>query len=118
MSITLTNQLAITAGGVPQETDAASAATYMEVSWPNNLRIFFRTGNVVGGAFVPGNIGDAVVVTIDLSTGAWASTNGLTGTFGQAVLTNLLTMVKGWRNTAEQFASGNNVQVGTQVAWT
>lgn len=119
MSITLTNQLTLAAGGVTQETDAAGAATYMEVSWPNSVRLFFRTGNVAGGVFTPGaSIGTTVQVFIDLSTGSWTSTNGLSGTLGGAALTNLQTTVKGWRNASENFAVNNNVVPGSQVAWT
>jgi hypothetical protein len=118
MSITLSNAAVVSIGGSTVESDANSAATYMEVSFPNIIRLYFDYGTTAGQVFTPGVRVGRVIVSIDLVTGIWSGSNGTSGTLVGAALTNLQATVKGWRNAAETFAVNQNVLPGSQVAWT
>ena len=117
MSITLNNVATVSIGGSTVESDANAAATYMEVSFPNSVRLFFDYGTTVGQAFTSGTRVGRVEVIIDLITGDWKASNGTSGTMGGAALTNLNSTVRGWRNSAESFAVNNSIIPGATVAW-
>lgn len=118
MSITLTSAATINLNGVTAESDANSAATSMTVTFPTALTVTLSYGTTSGQNFTPGSKIASVDVTINLVTGAWAATNGVTGTLSGGALTTFKSTVTGWRNSIETFAINNNVIVGTQVAWT
>jgi len=108
----------VTVGGVTTETDAQGAAQVMQVNMNGpDITVTLAKGTVAGNALNEGT-NTRVVVQISGSTGFWQSSNGLSGTLTGAALTNVQTMVKGWRNTIETFAVNNNIMPGTQVAWT
>ena len=54
MSITLATIAALSINGAVQESDANAALTYMEVTFPTTMRLFFTYGNMSGGVFTPG----------------------------------------------------------------
>jgi hypothetical protein len=121
MSITLSaSAISVkSVGGVSKETNNTDAMTTIQIDFQQNTVVF----NVLGGAlagqvFTPGTIGDAIQVSIDLTTGKWNASNNLTGTLSAPALANLLTTLKGLRNTGETFCTGNAIVAGSQVAWT
>lgn len=121
MSITLSaSAISVkTVGGIVKETDATDAITSLQLDYQqNNLTFVIQGGTFVGQVFTPGSAGDNVQVTMDLVTGRWNASNGTSGTLGGASLTNLLTTLKGLRNTGETFAVSTAIIAGTQVAWT
>lgn len=117
MSITLTNPISLTVGGVAQSTDAQAAAIYLEVVFPDQIRMFFRSGTVAAGVFSAGAITGPVIVSVNTTTGAWVSTSGQSGNLSGPGLTNLQNTLKGWRNAMENFAVNQNLFPGTAVAW-
>lgn len=122
MSITLTNPINITQGASTLESDIAAAAMSIAIDFTLGTPIVvltFKNGNVSGLSLIPGAIfgNSPVQVSIDLTTGKWAATTGQAGTLSGAALTSLLTTLKGIRNSAESFATGNAIIAGTQVAW-
>lgn len=118
MSITLTNAASLSLNGSTIESDANSAAVYMEVPFPDTVRLVFAYGTTAGQTFTQGSNLGQVSVSISLVTGKWISTNGLSGTLGGGALTTFKSTITGWRNSAETFAVNNSVIVGTTVAWT
>ena len=121
MSITLTDAISVSQGATIVETDAAAAAMdiTMDFQLANPaLMINLKTGNVSGNSLVPGNIAaDQIQISIDLTSGRWSATNGLSGTVGAGVLTGLVNTLKNFRNSAESFAVNQGVVAGTQVSW-
>lgn len=118
MSITLAQIASMSIGGVAIESDANAALTYMEVSYPNSLRLFFGYGTTSGQSFSVGTNLPRVVVTLNLATGAWSSSNGLSGTLLSSGLTTLQTALLNMQNGLETFAVNQNILPGMQVAWT
>jgi hypothetical protein len=118
MSITLTQIASMSIGGVAIESDANAALTYMEVSYPNNLRLFFGYGTTTGQSFSSGTNLPKVIVTLNVATGAWSSSNGLSGTLLSSGLTTLQTALLNMQNGLETFAVNQNITPGVQVAWT
>jgi hypothetical protein len=120
MSITLAaGQVAtVTLGGVTVENDTGGAATQMNVNFAGPDIVLVLTKGVVSGSTFTAGTQTSISVTINLVTGFWISTNGLSGTLSGAALTNFQTTVKGWRNSVETFAVNNSILPGTQVAWT
>lgn len=120
MSITL-NAAAIstlTVGGVTVETDNTDAAMSNHIDFDGNTMFVVVQGGVLAsGRLVPGTAGDSISITINLTSGAWFSNNGRSGTISGATLTNLVTMTKNMRNSIETFAVNNSVVNGTQVTW-
>ena len=72
------------------------------------------SGNLNAGAYAP-----TITFTVDLTTGLWSSSNGLSGTIPPgAPLNNFVNQLKADRNQAETFASGSShIMDGTQVPW-
>lgn len=91
---------------------------YLELGYPDSLKIFIRYGNTSGQTFIPGNTFSPIIVTVGLKSGAWSSTNGLSGTLLTAGLTALQTIALNLRNGLETFTVNNNIVVGTEVPWT
>lgn len=118
MSITLTNAATINLNGATAESDANAAATAMNVTFPTAITITFAYGTTSGQNFTPGTKIATVDVTINLVTGAWSATNGVSGTLSPGALTSFKSTVTGWRNSTETFAVNNNILIGSTVAWT
>jgi hypothetical protein len=120
MSITLATIAALSINGAVQESDANAALTYMEVTFPTTMRLFFTYGNMSGGVFTPGTQLAKVIVTVNLQTSLWSSSNGLSGAFSNnavawaTFLANLLAI----QNTVESTAVNASVIPGTDVPWT
>ena len=118
MSITLGTLASMSIGGTVIESDANAALSYMEVSFPGAVRLFFGFGTTTAQVFAPGAQLPKVIVTLSLHDGTWTGNNGTSGTLLTAGLTSLQTALLGLRNGLELFATANNVVVGTDVAWT
>lgn len=118
MSITLTSAATAVFNGVTEETDANAAVTYVELAYPNSLRIFITFGNTSGETFTPGSVLPKVIITVSLITGTWTTTTGLSGTLSGAALTSAQTVALNLQNALETFAVNNSIVVGTEVAWT
>ena len=120
MSITLATIAALSINGAVQESDANAALTYMEVTFPTTMRLFFTYGNMSGGVFTPGTQLAKVIVTVNLQTSLWSSSNGLSGAFSNnavawaTFLANLLAI----QNTVESTIVNAGVIPGTDVPWT
>ena len=120
MSITLATIAALSINGAVQESDANAALTYMEVTFPTTMRLFFTYGNMSGGVFTPGTQLAKVIVTVNLQTSLWSSSNGLSGAFSNnavawaTFLANLLAI----QNTVESTIVNASVIPGTDVPWT
>jgi hypothetical protein len=59
-----------------------------------------------------------ITITINLTSGVWNSSNGLSGTLLSATLTALNTNQKNIRNAIESIVNANSVIPGSVVAWT
>jgi len=118
MSITLTNAAVLSINGAVTESDANASLYYFELSFPNSVRLFYGFGTTVGSVFTPGTQLPKVIVTLNLVTGAWTSTNGLSGTVSGAGFTAVQNDFLALVNIAETFAVNNSLVVGTQVPWT
>lgn len=59
-----------------------------------------------------------VIVQINLTTGAWTTNKGTTGTIGGAALTTLNTNERNRRNALETLANAQGWVTGTVTAWT
>ena len=121
MSITLTNSISVSQGATVVETDAAAAAMGITMDFQLNnpaLMIRLKTGNVNGSSLVPGSIAPTdVEISVDLTSGRWSTTNGMSGTVGAGALAGLVSTLKGFRNSAESFAVNQGVVAGNQVPW-
>jgi hypothetical protein len=118
MSITLTNAAVLSINGAVAESDANAELYYLELSFPSSVRLFYGFGTAVGSVFTPGTQLPNVIVTVNLLTGVWASTNGLSGTASGAGFTAVQNDFLALVNIAETFAVNNNIVVGTTVPWT
>jgi hypothetical protein len=118
MSITLTNAAILSINGAVAESDANAEFYYLELSFPSSVRLFYGFGTPVGSTFTPGTQLPKVIVTLNLVTGAWTSTNGLSGTVSGAGFTAVQNDFLALVNIAETFAVNNNIVVGTTVPWT
>ena len=119
MSITLTNPLLVAFNGVTQENDTVGAVVSLDVDYLANVATYkFATGALLNGNLNPGTYGKTVLVTLNLTTGAWTDYNGHSGVLSGVAFTNLVAQLKGDRNQAETFAAGaSGILPGTQVAW-
>jgi hypothetical protein len=117
-SITLTTGKLVAINGVTQENDSIGGCSGYAVDYIGNTVTFtFVTGTIVSGNINKGIFGDTVLLTLNLTSGAWTSTNGGSGTISGATLTNFVNQLKSNRNLVETFVAGNTVMPGTQVAW-
>jgi len=116
--ITLTTGKLVAINGVTQENDSQGANTGYTLDFMGNTVTFtFDIGSGAPAAFNIGVYNQRVTVTVNLTTGAWTSSNGFSGTISGASLTNFVNQAKAVRNTAETFVAGNSVMPGTQTAW-
>ena len=118
MSITLTNSAVLSINGAVAESDANATLFYVELNFPSSVRLFYGYGTTVGSVFTPGTQVPKIVVTLNLITGVWSSSNGLSGTASGAGFTALQTDVLALANDAESFATANSVVIGSGVVWT
>lgn len=123
MSITLTaaQATAFQLGGVTVESNPNAACVPIQIDFnANTVTFILQQGTTSGANFTIGAHGQFVSVTINLVTGQW-STNGaigISGTLSAPALANLLTTLRGLRNSAETFAINNGIIPGaTQVPW-
>jgi hypothetical protein len=117
MSISLTNVATASISGTTVESDANAAVTYFEMAYPDSLRVYFSYGTTAGQVFTPGTTLPKVVQTINLNTGAWTSSNGLSGTLTSPQLSAAQGYALSIRNGLETLAAVAVVP-GTAVAWT
>jgi hypothetical protein len=126
MSITLTTGTNVVINGVTFENDTQGGCTDMNVNYNANTVTFtFRSGVASGTAIVPGAIPPTVTLTVNMTTGVWASFDSLNslnnkaGTFSGAAFTTFVANMKTVRNNIESFVAGaSGILPGTQVAWT
>jgi hypothetical protein len=121
MSITLSapNVQTVTKGGSVIETNDAAAVVNYKFDYTANALLWEGdAGQMVSGAFVPGGHADRVTVYVDLATGKWNTSNGLSGTFNAGTLNAIVALGKSNRNTLEGYLVAAGVFPGTQVPWT
>ena len=122
MSITLTTakSVTVTGQGAITENDTQAAAVVLTMDWLANVgTIRFSLGSGAPSAFNIGVFDTPDTLTVNMTTGAWTTTNGQSGTFSGAGFTNFQNQFKAIRNAAETFASTTITPLlGTQVAWT
>ncbi|HEV2399495.1 MAG TPA: hypothetical protein VGS27_21305 [Candidatus Sulfotelmatobacter sp.] len=119
MSITLTTGVLLQLNGATIENDVSGFVSAFHVDFlTNSVLITLLQGNVVGNVASQGQYGATVNVTVNLSTGAWTSSNGKAGTVTGASFTTFVSQMKADRNLMETFAAGaSGIMPGTQVAW-
>ena len=123
MSITLTNALSVSQGASVIETDPQAAVMTMSADFQITTPSFnatLKAGNVSGVSLNPGSVTAAsgnITIGVDLTSGRWSASNGVSGTLSGAALTSLTNSLKTLRNTVETFATANGIIVGSQVAW-
>jgi|ERR1039458_4775465 hypothetical protein len=118
MSINLNQPATMNINGIAAESDANAAITYLEMAYPDSLRIFVAYGATTTTVFTPGASLPKVIISVNLNTGAWSATNGVTGTLLSAGLTTLQNIALNLRNGLESFAVNQAVVAGTAAAWT
>lgn len=122
MTINVTTPFSVS--GSIAESDSQGGVTSYTVDFNNNSVTFnLVLGSVSGQSVIPGPVaaaaGKSVTVTVNMTTGAWTSSNGLSGTLSGAAFTNIVAAFKSIRNQMETFASGaSGIMPGAQVAWT
>lgn len=119
MSITLTNPVTVSSGAGITETDASAAITLISIDFVHQtVGIVMQNGTVSGKAFIPGTFVPMwVELTMDLTTGNWTTSSGLSGTASPAVLAAVGAVFTNTRNNGEQFMLNNGAVAGTYVAW-
>lgn len=82
------------------------------------LRMTYR-GNTNGGVSLAPGVDSAfeITVTMDLTTGGWSSTNGMSGTADADALSALLAKLVISRNSADAFAVASGVIPGSAVSY-
>jgi hypothetical protein len=130
--ITLTSALTYGVGGVTQETADHGALVNGNESWTfaggtgpgagTSNRISGELGHGTWSAGPPGVFtksarATSIWINLDLDTGQWTSSNGLSGTVPVAELVPLETAFKAIRNGVEQFAAAAGIMPGTQTPW-
>lgn len=120
MPITLTTGRLVAINGVTQENDTQGVVTGFGVDFLGNTATFtLAIGAGAPASFNVGVYNTPVSVTVNLSTGAWTSTNNLSGNVAGAALTSFNNQIKSDRNLMESFsAGGSGIMPGTAVAWT
>jgi hypothetical protein len=124
MSITLTTPKTVSINGVQQENDTQGAATLLSYDFLANVATLrFSIGSGAPSAFNVGVYDTPILLTVNMTTGAWTAVNTQSGTgvgsgtFSGAGFTSFQSQFKSIRNAAETFAS-TQFMPGTQVAWT
>jgi hypothetical protein len=122
--ITLTTPTQVTctglvSAGVLSETDNVAGVSTFTVDFLSGTVTFtlilgtLLNGNVNAGVYPP-----RINVTVNLATGAWNSSNGLSGTINPASLTSVISQFASDRNLMETFSAGaSGILPGTQTAW-
>lgn len=114
MTIALSQPATLNVGGAPVEMDASAALVYLELTVPSTVRLFFSFGNVdQSNNFTAGQEIPRVVVTVDLTTGNWTSTNGLSGTLPGQVLASMQQTVATVQSNSETLVTLTGTIVGT-----
>jgi hypothetical protein len=119
MSITLTTGTQVSINSVSVENDTQGAVLNFTTDFLANTCTFnLAQGVVQGSNFNVGVYGSRLSVNVNLTTGAWTSSNGLSGTLAGAGFNNIVAQFKSDRNLMESFSAGaSNILPGTQVAW-
>ncbi len=117
--ITLTTGKLVVINGVTQENNTQGACTGFTVDFLANTATFsFQIGSGAPASFNIGVYSTLVTITVNLTTGAWTSSNGLSGIVPSGPLTNFNNQMRSDRNLSEVFAAGSSgVMPGTQVPW-
>ena len=116
--INLQNAAVLTVNGAVAESDSQAALYYYEVNFPLSVRLFYGYGSATATSFTGGSQVPRVIVNLNLQTGVWSSSNGLSGTVSGAGFTTAQTDFLVLENTAETFAVNTGIIVGTTTAWT
>lgn len=119
MSITLMTGKTVSINGVQQENDTQGAATLLDYDFLSNIATLkFSIGSGAPSAFNIGVYDSPVTLTVNMTTGAWSTTNGQSGTFSGSGFTSFQNQFKAIRNAAEGFAATQiTPMLGTQVPW-
>ena len=127
--ITLTAALTYSVGGVIQEMADYGALVNGNESWTfaggtgpgdgtnNRISGELGYGTWSAGVFTKSARANSIWANLDLDSGQWTSSNGLSGTLSAAELTSLKAAFKAVRNGFEQFAVSAGIMPGTQTPW-
>lgn len=106
-------------GGSTVESVNASAATNLSVDFSSSLMSFtLSKGANASNSFANSVRGQSISVQLNVATGAWQASNGVSGTLGGGALTTLQGQLRGFRNQLETFSSNNVLPGSSAVAWT
>jgi uncharacterized membrane protein YfbV (UPF0208 family) len=118
MSITLTTGKLVQVNGVTLENNTTGADMSFDIDFFANVATFtLRTGVLQSGNLNPGVYGDTVTVSLNMVTGAYQSSNGVSGTISGTQLQQFQTMMKNLRNGNEVFVAATPIMAGIQVPW-
>jgi hypothetical protein len=118
MSITLTTGKLVQVNGATVENNTTGEDMNLDVDYLGNTATFtLKTGTIQAGNLNAGVYGDTVSVTLNLLTGAYQSTNGVSGTITSTQLQQFNTLLKNVRNGNEAFVAATAIMPGTQVPW-
>lgn len=110
--------VATSVGGSTVDTANAAASWYMETDFVNNAMFVFKYGTPANNGFAPSGKTADVRVNVNLVTGAWSSSNGLSGVASGAGFISFLADLKALRNRGETFSAANIFPGSSQTAWT
>lgn len=118
MSIMLTQAATLSIGGSIIESCASAALTYMEAVLPSSVRLFLSFGNIAddGVTFVPGSDIFKIVVSVDLISGDWTSSNGQAGTMAVSDLSSVQDAVATIQGASEAIAASIGLVSGQPQA--
>jgi len=108
-----------TLGGVTVESHVASAIIGINDNFPGKTSVYtFAQGGPSDNTFAPGPRSSTPTISVDLVTGRYVTSTGLTGTLTGAQLTALLNSQRTEKNAIENFANAIGLLPGTVVAYT
>jgi hypothetical protein len=117
VSITLTTGKTVSINGTQVENDTQGSCTILHMDFIGNIgSLSFSIGSGAPSAFNIGVYDAPVTLTVNMTTGAWTTSVGTSGTFSGAGFVSFQNQFKAIRNAAETFAA-SQFMPGVQVAW-
>lgn len=119
ISLSAANIETLTLGGVTVSTHDTEAISTSQTDFlGNQITVTFAQGTPASNSFASDARAKIHSLTIDMSTGKWNTSTGVTGTLGAGALTTLQTNQRNLKNAMETIANNIGLIPGTVVAWT
>jgi hypothetical protein len=121
MSITLTTGSLVVVNGTQIENNTTGGESHFSMDFlANTVSFELVQGTIQSGNINAGNYPPKITVTVNLTTGDWFATSGMSGHIppSNPQLVAIANQFKADRNAMETFAAGaSGIMPGTQVPW-